>query len=61
MTTRSYNCTNKRAELIRFLGRKAYWKKERRKKTIMKILVLIFKPWTHSKLGKYVKGIITKK
>lgn len=61
VTTRSYNCTNKRAELIRFLGRKAYWKKERRKKTIMKILVLIFKPWTHSKLGKYVKGIITKK
>ncbi len=57
---RSRNCTNRRAERVKYLGREAFWKKEKRKEKIMKILVFLFKPWTRSKLGQYVKGIIKK-
>jgi LPS biosynthesis glycosyltransferase-like protein len=55
---RSVNCTNRRAERVKYLGREVFWKREKRKERIMKILVFLFKPWTHSKLGKYVKRLI---
>ena len=58
---RSCNCINKRAELVKFLGREAYWKRQKRKERIMKTLAFLFKPWTHSKFGQYIKGIIIKK
>lgn len=57
---RSNNGINKKAEYEKFLGRQICWKKARRREKIMKVLVFLFKPWTHSKLGRYVKGIIMK-
>lgn len=58
---RSNNGINRKAESVKFLGRKAFWEKERKKAKLMGILVILFKPWTHSKLGQYVKGIIMKR
>ena len=55
---RSQNCTNRNSELVKLSGREVFWKKEKRKTAIMKILAFLFRPWTHSKLGKYVKKLI---
>ena len=58
---RSQKCIAKNSELVKFLGREAYWKRQKRKERVVKILAFLFKPWTHSKFGQYIKGIIIKK
>lgn len=60
VSIRSNNGINKKAEYVRYIGRKLCWKKNKRKERLMKILVFLFKPWTHSKLGQYIKRVIMK-
>ena len=61
ISIRSSSGINKKAECVRYLGRKLCWKKEKRKERLLKTLVFLFRPWTHSKLGQYVKSIIVNK
>lgn len=60
VSIRSNNGINKKAEYVRYIGRKLCWKKNKRKERLMKILVVLFKPWTHSKFGQYIKSVIKK-